>query len=290
MAGTPADAAGARVVIASRPLWQIRFVRSLPRYLACALAAAGIAASIRFAIAPPRPRVPPPVASGPEPADRAAEAYAVLFARRYLTWTSSEPLASARSLEPFAGAAMEADAGLRLPSSGEQRVEWAEVVQAREPLPGQHVYTVAAQTDTAGLVYLTVSVQRGRNGSLELANYPAFVGPPAYAPAQPPAHLREVTDPALQTVAERALRNYLAGSGSNLAADLTSDARVSLPRLGLTLESIGHLHWAPDGSAVVASVQAQDARGVHYSLAYELDVARPAGRWEISAVQTEPGA
>jgi hypothetical protein len=33
-----------------------------------------------------------------------------------------------------------------------------------------------------------------------------------------------------------------------------------------------------------------DARGVHYSLAYELDVAQTAGRWEVSAVQTEPGA
>jgi hypothetical protein len=193
-------------------------------------------------------------------------------------------------LESFAGTTMETDAGLRLPPSGEQRVDWVEVVQAREPLPGEHVYTVAAQTDTAGLLYLTVGVQRAADGSLALADYPAFVGPPAYAAARPQGHLREVNDPALQAVVERALRNYLAGSAANLAADLTRDAHVSVPRLGLTVESVGRLRWAPGGGAVVASVRAMDPRGVHYSLAYELDLAQTAGRWEVSAVQTEPGA
>jgi hypothetical protein len=284
------SAGRAKVIVNSRPLWRIRLVRGLPRYLVCALAIAGIAASVRFAVAPPRPRVPAPVSLDSERADRAAEGYAALFARRYLTWTASEPLGSVRALESFAGPTMEADAGLRLPPGGEQHVEWVEIVQAREPLPGEHVYTVAAQTDTAGLVYLTVSVQRSANGSLALADYPAFIGPPAYAPARPPARAPEVTDAALQTVVERALRNYLAGSESNLAADLTSGARVSLPRLGLSAESIGRLRWAPGGGAVVASVQALDGRGVHYSLSYELDVTRAAGRWEVSAVQMEPSA
>jgi hypothetical protein len=255
-----------------------------------ALALWGIAASIRLTLAPPRSHASasPPVQR--ERADRAAEGYAALFARRYLTWNGAEPLASARLLEPFAGNAMEANLGLRLPPSGEQRVEWAEVVQAREPASGEHVYTVAAQTDSAGLVYLTVSVRRGANGSLALADYPAFVGAPAYGLAEPQGRLPEVTDVTLQTVVERALRNYLAGSESNLAADLTSGARVSLPRLGLTLASMGRLHWAAGGGAVIASVLAQDGRGVHYSLAYELDVARTAGRWEVSAVQAEPNA
>lgn len=290
MAGARAGVGQASVIISSRPLWQIRLVRGLPRYLVCALAAAGIAASARFAIAPPRPAAPQRAQAAPEPADLAAQGYAALFARRYLTWNGSEPLASTRSLESFAGTTMEADTGLRLPPSGEQRVEWVEIVQARVPLPGEHVYTVAAQTDTAGLVYLTVSVQRGAGGSLALADYPAFVGPPAYAAARPQGRLRDVNNPALGAVVERALRNYLAGSEANLAADLTSDAHVSVPRLGLTLESVGRLRWAPGGGAVVTSVRAMDARGVHYSLAYELDVAQTAGRWEVSAVQTEPGA
>jgi hypothetical protein len=286
MVGAESPARRGGVVITSRPLWQIRVLRGLPRYLVCALAGAGILASARFAIAPPSPRAVPAPA-GPQPADRAAEGYAALFARRYLTWSGGEP-ASAHSLDAFTGAAMETDVGLRLPPSGEQHVEWAEVVQAREPSPGEHVYTIAAQTDAAGLLYLTVPVQRETDGTLALAGYPAFVGSPAYATAQPRGQLREVVDAALQTVVERALRNYLAGSESNLAADLASYARVSLPRLGLSVESVGHLHWAPGGGAVLAPVQAHDGRGVHYSLEYELDVTRAAGRWEVSAVQMEP--
>jgi hypothetical protein len=278
------------VTIASRPLWLIRLTRGLPRYLLGAVCVAGLAASARFAIAPPRPR---PTALSPRPelaADPGAEGYAALFARRYLTWNAAEPEINEHALESFIGPSMEPDVGLRLPASGEQRVEWAEVVQRREPIPGEHVYTVAAQTDTAGLLYLTVSVVRTAKGSLALAGYPAFVGAPASAPAPGPGRLREVGDEALVTVVERALRNYLAASAGELAADLTAGASVSLPPLPLDLQSIQRLDWSPDGTSVIAVVQAQDGRGVQYLLAYELDVVRMQGRWEVSAVQTNPDA
>jgi hypothetical protein len=278
------------VTIASRALWRIRLARELPRYLLCAASVAGLVASARFAIAPPTPVPPAAAARVPAPADRAAEAFAVLFARRYLTWNAAEPQLSASALEPFVGSGIEPDAGLELPPNGEQRVEWAEVVQARTPAPGEHVYTVAAQTDSAGLLYLTVPVARPAGGALALDGYPAFVGAPAAGPAQSPGGLREVADPALYTVVQRALRNYLAASSSELSADLSSDAHVSLPQQPLSLESMQRLDWAPEGSAVLATVQAQDGRGARYTLAYELDVVREQGRWEISAVQVEPDA
>jgi len=278
------------VTIATRPLWQIRLARELPRYLLCALSVAGLAASVRFAVSPPQPVAPAAALRAPAASDPAAEAYAALFARRYLTWDAAEPQASARGLEPFLGPGMEPDAGLELPASGEQQVEWVEAVQAREAAPGEHVYTVAVQTDTAGLLYLTVAVTRTADGSLALAGYPAFVGAPAAGPAQTVGHLREVGDQALATVVQRALRNYLAASSSELAADLTSGARVSLPEWALSLESVVHLDWSPVGSSVLAVVQAQDGRGVRYTLAYELDVAREQGRWEVSAVQMDPDA
>jgi hypothetical protein len=222
--------------------------------------------------------------------DPAAESFAVLFARRYLSWDAGEPQAGVRALEPFLGPGMEPDGGLELPATGEQRVEWAEVAQAREPVAGEHVYTVAAQTDTSGLLYLTVSVKRTSAGSLALAGYPAFVGPPAAGPAQTGGPLREVADPALATVVERVLRNYLAASSSELEADLTAGARVSLPGSALSLESMQHLDWAPGQGAVLATVEAQDRRGVQYTLAYELDVVLEQGRWEVSAVQMDPDA
>jgi hypothetical protein len=276
------------VTIASRALWRIRVARELPRYLLCAMSVAGLAASARFAIAPPTTQLSAAAVRQPAAPDRAAEAYAALFARRYLTWNAAEPQASADALEPFLGPGLEPDAGLELPASGEQQVEWAEVVQARSPAPGEHVYTVAAQTDTAGLLYLTVPVARTAAGSLALDGYPAFVGAPAAGPAQAAGHLREVLEPALATVVQRALRNYLAASSSELAADLASGARVSLPERPLSLESMQRLDWAPEGSAVLATVQAQDGRGVRYTLAYELDVVRDQGRWEVAAVQMDP--
>jgi hypothetical protein len=211
-----------------------------------------------------------------------------LFTRRYLTWNADEPQASARALDAFIGAGMEPGAGLQIPSSGEQRVQWAEVVQERDPAPGEHVYTVAAQTDTAGLLYLTVTVVRTAGG-VALNGYPAFVGAPASAPAVSSAHLREVGDPDLVTVVGRALRNYLAAAASELAADLSDGARVSLPAAALSLESVQHLDWSADGRSLRAVVQAQDAHGVQYTLAYELDVVRQQGRWEVSAVQMDPG-
>jgi hypothetical protein len=280
----------ATVTIASDALWRIRLVRELPRYLLCAAAIAGLAASARFAISPPKREPAATAVRTTAPPDSAAEAFAVLFARRYLTWNAAEPQASARALEPFLGAGMEADAGIELPAGGEQRVEWAEVVQAREPSSDDHVYTVAAQTDSAGLLYLTVAVARTASGSLALAGYPAFVGAPASGPAQPAVHLREVSDSSLATVVQRALRNYLAASSGELAADLASGAQVSLPGLPLTLESVQRLQWAPGVDSVLATVAAQDARGVRYTLAYELDVVRAQGRWEVAAVQMDPDA
>lgn len=278
------------VTITTRALWRIRLARELPRYLLCAMALAGVAASVRFAVAPPQADLAAAAVREAAPPDPAAESYAALFARRYLTWNAGEPTASLRALEPFLGPGMEQDAGLVLPASGEQRVEWAEVVQAREPASGEHVYTVAAQTDTSGLLYMTVPVSRALGGSLALDGYPAFVGAPATGPAQTGGRTREVDEPALATVVRRVLRNYLAASSSELEADLTAGARVSLPALPLSLESMQRLDWAPGQSSVLATVQARDRRGVQYTLAYELNVVREQGRWEISAVQVDPDA
>jgi Conjugative transposon protein TcpC len=288
--GTPTEHMRARVTVGARPLWRIRLARELPRMLLLGASFAGLLASARFAIAPPRPVASARIRPTAPPRDLAAEGFAQLFARRYLTWEANDPEAHQRALAPFLGAGMEPGAGLQPPSGGEEQVQWTEVVQERTAAPGeQRVYTVAAQTDTAGLVYLTVSVGRASGGALELAGYPAFVGAPASAPAAAGGRLREISDPALQTVVERALRNYLADSGAELAADLAGDARVSLPAQALSLEAVQRLDWSPEGGdAVSAIVQAQDGRGARYTLAYELDVAQVAGRWEVTAIQMDP--
>lgn len=282
------DAPRARVIVTPRSLRSLRVSMQLTRWIVYAVALAGIAATVRFAVAPPQPR---PARSEPAArADAAAQGYATLFARRYLTWDASRPDAYAAGLSSFLGDAVDATAGQRLPTSGSQSVEWAQVVQSRPIAARASAYTVAAQTDTGGLVYLSIEVARDASGALTLAGYPAFVGAPASDPARTLTrdNAGDVSEPALIGVVTRTLRNYLAGSGSNLAADLTAGARVTLPATRLVLRQLTALQWRPDRSGVIATVVADDARGAGYTLAYEIDVQAAAGRWEVAAIQTDP--
>jgi hypothetical protein len=279
----------ASVLLTTRPMWRIRLGRELPRYVLCALSLAGLAASARFAIAPPTAAAPAATRAGAPAQDLAAEAFAQLFARRYLTWEADDPEAHQRALAEFVGPGMESGAGLQPPAAGRQQVQWTEVVQERPSPDRGHVYTVAVQADPAGLIYLAVSVSRASGGELELDGYPAFVGAPASGPAPVQAGLEEVRETELRTVVERALRNYLAGSGAELAADLTNEARVSLPAQGMSLEAMQRLDWSPEGrGALSAVIQAQDGRGARYTLAYALEVTRVAGRWEVAAIEMDP--
>ena len=277
----------ASVTVRARPVWRIRLSRELPRYVLYALSLWGVLASARYAIAPP----PPSLQRLPhmEAPDRGAEAFACLFARRYLSWSAAAPQAYEESLASLVGEAMAGQIATQLPSSGSQQALWVQVAQERVGPLGERVYTLAAQTDAAGLLYLSVGVLREHGGALALSGYPAFVGAPASAPAENVVEgLRDVEDPALAAVVERALRNYLADSSSELAADLAESATVSLPTLALTLGGIQELKWLPAGASVFALVNASDARGARYTLAYELDVERVGARWEISAIQMDP--
>jgi len=271
---------GPGVLVTRRPVWRMRLGERVVRVAICAAALVGCAATARDAIAPPRPRL---VAAAPQPAaDLAEEGLATLFVRRYLTWTASDPQAQTAGLAQFAG--------FIAPSSGAQAVMWAEVVQVSGGVGGSRVYTVAADTDADGVVYLTVPLVRRSGGAIALAGYPAFVGPPAEAPFTALSDgLPDVTDGSLEVVVTRALRNYLSGASSDLAADLTPGASVAVPTVALTLQDVTSLRWSSGGS-VLAEVIADDSHGGQYTLDYELDVVRAGPRWEISAIQTDPDA
>jgi hypothetical protein len=269
-------------------MWRLRLRADLTRYVLIAVSTFGLLASARFAFDPPAAKVLAPAPGTSAAPDLAAEAYAVLFARRYLTWNAAEPLANSQSLAPFAGAGLDPDAGMVLPPTGAETVGWAEAVQVREPAPGVKVYTVAAQTAPAGLRYLTVGVRRVSGGALTLAGYPAFVGAPSSAPAEPGGRLRPVSDGGLETVVHRALSNYLADATGELAADLVPGAQVSAPADPMQLLSVARQSWTPGGGSVAIEVETSDRSGARYLLAYELDVVRAQGRWEIAAIQTDP--
>jgi Conjugative transposon protein TcpC len=285
----PEPSRAATVSLRATPLWRIRLLQDLPRWLLRAAAAAGLIASARFAIAPPRPQLSARPDAGVRPLDPEAEGFASLFARAYLTWQQGDPEARRKALEALGGSGLALEAGAQPPPQGSQQVLFEQVVQEREPQADLHVYSIAVETEPQGLLYLTVPVLHRPGGDLSIAGYPAFVGPPISAPAQPLLQSgAEVQEVALRTVVERALRNYLAPAPSDLAADLAPGARVSPPPQGLALESLQSLSWALAASnVVVAQVAVTGPAGARYTLAYELQVRDVAGRWEVAAIQME---
>ncbi len=278
----------AAVRISTRPMWVVRLGRRGGRILVAALALSGCAAAARVAIAPPS--APPPRA--PVVVEHlAAEGFAALFARRYLSWNAADPALHEQGLAPFTGSGIDPDAGLVPPANGSEQVLWADVVQSRSGPAGEEVYTVAVATDAAGLEYLAVPVVHDGAGDLALGGYPAFVGPPAMGSFDDvSASLPQVGDAGLSVVVTRALRNYLADESSNLAADLTPNARISYPTQPLALDDVVSLRWSSADQSVIAQVVASDGRGVQYSLAYEIAVAREQTRWEVTAIEVNPDA
>jgi hypothetical protein len=131
------------VRIASRPLWLIWLGRELPRYLLGAACVAGLAASARFAIAPPRPRL---AGLTPRPelaADSGAEGYAALFARLYRSGV--RPISEIVRTNPLA----------------QDYVDWG------APGPGRWVtiYSTAGPTAHAFIVIAGLRLDTSHNGT-----------------------------------------------------------------------------------------------------------------------------
>lgn len=88
----------ASVSIATRPMWRLQLAGRVSRYLLYLTCVAGLLASARFAVDPPRAGRQAIAAPATPQEDSAAEGYATLFARRYLTWEAAQPQLSEQSL------------------------------------------------------------------------------------------------------------------------------------------------------------------------------------------------
>ena len=243
-----------------------------PRYLALGVLALLLLLGLRALFDSPD-------ASGPAravvTADAPSRAFALQFARAYLSYDVERPAARSQALAPFLSDAVNADAGF-FPAGGSQEVIWAEVASDQPALTSGRAITVAAAISTQPLpVYLTVTVAHERGGPLSLVGYPAFVGAPAISRDAPSVSRSAVEDHQLTAVVARALRNYLSGSAQNLKADLAPGAAVTLPTLPLRVRTLGRIEWLgrSGARAVLATVEAIDARGGTYTLAYELGIA-----------------
>ena len=276
MAGRVSADAGelsGRVQHGWQSLRRARYTALGPRYLATVILFGFFALGVRTALFPDTQTAPAvPVSHG---ADAPSEDFALQFARAYLSYNAQRPAERIRALAPFSSDQLATGAGFT-PSAGAQRVLWAEVASDQRALAGGRVITVAAQVSSQHLpLYLAVSVRHDPGRPLELIGYPSLVGAPAVNPRVTPPARSAVNQPAVLQVIDRVLRNYLDGAATNLKADLTANAAVTLPTLRLSVQSVDQVLWvgAPGSGAVLATVTATDRRGNAYTLTYELGIA-----------------
>jgi hypothetical protein len=216
--------------------------------------------------------------------DQGAMAFAESFARAYLGYDAGRPELRERALRDYVPDELEPDLGPS-PPAGSRSVSWT-VVEADRVQGDRHTVTVAAQT-SEGLVHLAVPIARDRRGFLSVPTYPALVGSPAHATDAESPSEDEVEDGGLHAVAERAVRNYLAGDRRDLLADLAPGTVVSLPTEALRLRSLREIAWARPGRTAAVLVEAEDASGGVWNLRYELGVVKR-DRWYVRSFHVDP--
>jgi hypothetical protein len=219
--------------------------------------------------------------------DDEARAFAVEFARAYLSYSPREPQRSAQALRSLVAPEL---ADSVVPQFGEDApaqsvdatgVARSAVIDARHAL-----VTVAVE----GGRYLTVPVARDGAGGLVVYDLPSFAAPPARGQVVPAA-----VDPlsggerdAIVDVLGRFFRAFLAGDALELSYFVPAGVRMDA--LGrrhelVGLVSVGQLS-APEGRSreVLATVRARDAAGgAVYTLRYRLRLVR-GERWLVAAV------
>jgi hypothetical protein len=263
----------ARVEELRRGVRRSRLAARRPRHLASLALAVLLALGLRTLLMPPSSPAPRTVA--PLSADAPSEDLALHFARAYLTYDASDPVAREEALAPYLPKADGAGAGFSA-AEGSRRVLWEDVASDQRSLQGGRVITVAAQVSgQSAPLYLAITVRHQPGTPLSLVGYPALVGAPAISTSagQPPR--LPVSDPEVSEVVRRVLRNFLAASAPELRADLTDDAQVTLPTLVLRLREVSELEWVSGAGsgAVLATAMAEGPEGATYTLTYELGIA-----------------
>src|SRR5439155_8915044 len=211
-------------------------------------------AGVRAAVAPREPAGPAADSRAPD-RDLRAEAFALAFARAYLTWDAQRPDSHERAVARFSSSSLDPGAGLEVPPTGRQRVRAVAVADDVRATRGRTV-TVAADT-SAGPIDLVVTVARDRSGLMFIPDYPAIVGPSAADPHAELPDEQPVEDAALDRVARRAVSNFLAAQRTNLLADLDRGAVVVLPDTPLSVRRFREMTWVRPRARVALVVQAK---------------------------------
>jgi hypothetical protein len=230
--------------------------------------------------------------------DDAARAFALGFARAYLSFEPERPAAYARGLERFVAPELAASVVPQFAPHGARQVVQDVTVARIARVDDRHALITVAVTLAAERVstrYVTVPVARDAGGGLVVSDLPSFAPPPALGSDSAP-ELEPLTGTArveVEDVLARFFEAFLAGDSAQLEYLVPAGVRIGAladPHELVAVASIAQL-GAGEGRerTVVAAVRARDAAtGVVYGLRYRLRLVR-GDRWYVAAVnQTTP--
>lgn len=231
--------------------------------------------------------------------DDEARAFAVQFARAYLTFTPEHPEYHDQSVRPFLAAPLREDGALALPVRGPtQTVSGATVARAQTIARDRALVTVAATVvnRTVTTRYLTVPVARDRAHGLTVYDYPAFSSPPAVGDvsADEPASLDGSDADEITDLMTRFFTAYLAGRQlDDLAYFLTRDANVIPLPQAYRLRSVLGVSQVGEGAGptrtVLVTVRARDPETrADYTLRYRAEIVRR-DRWYVKTLAGSAG-
>jgi hypothetical protein len=225
-----------------------------------------------------------PVADRSSTTDPATAAFAVRFARAYLT--DASPQALAPYLAP--GTSVPAPGG----TSAVAQVEQAEVAAVRDLGDHQAIVTVACELDDARTLYLAVPIVRENAAEVAALGVPAVVAGPAGvgASVEPPRPVAGSDAEAIADLIRRFLPAYLtAASPGDLSYLLAPDAAVTPPGGGFELVAVASVRQVGSGEGarrtVIATARVRDAAsGSVVPFAYRLRLVRQ-DRWYVEQVE-----
>jgi hypothetical protein len=243
------------------------------------------------------PRQPAAVAAAPKPApsswvDDGVRAFAADFSRAYLTYSPSDPEASATAIRAFVAPEL---ASSVVPEYGEdapRRAVGAVSVARVTVLDSSHALVTVAVAATGGTRYLSVPVARDSRGGLVVSDLPSLAAPPVRGSTTPALteSLPVSERGPIEDVVSRFLRAYLAGDAGGLTFFVPAGVRIgALGQRHELIDVTSLVLTAPaEGRTreVLATVRAKDAAtGASYGLRYRLELVRE-DRWLVAAVNS----
>jgi hypothetical protein len=241
-----------------------------------------------------RPSALAPAAEFPGQPERA---FAVRFARAYLTWQAGGGEPGERELDALLAATLRGRFERRLPSRGDAQSVIEATVAASEPIsPDRALVTVACSLagGPSRTRYVAVPVARDADGGLIAYDLPALVaGPPAgEVEVEQATPLADPEGAEIERLVRRFISAYVAGATSeDLAFYMTPGAVVGSLTPGLKvaeLSEVGELGVADGKSrSVVATVEVRDtATRAIYPARYRLELMLRE-RWYVESVAGE---